>query len=142
MTLTIKKDTSSITADSPRVEITSNGENLKIDDLAIYDEGFYSCKATNDFGESIHKFQERFKYIIVFNLFILILAWEADPRFLKNWLRKTSFLRMRLKWDFLIRSVGEFFDTIKICFFCPIWPNMTLNKLKTKSFKRDVQKLF
>ena len=57
--------------------------------------------------------------------FILILAWEADPRFLKNWLRKTSFLRMRLKWDFLIRSVGEFFDTIKICFFVQfdlIWP--------------------
>ena len=54
------QDSMFLNTDSPRVEISQNGENLKIDNLAIYDEGYYSCKATNNFGEDVHKFQENF----------------------------------------------------------------------------------
>jgi hypothetical protein len=51
------RDGSIIDLSSPRVTTSTDGETLFVENLAIYDEGKYECKAENSFGEDTHHFE-------------------------------------------------------------------------------------
>ena len=51
------KDNDPIDISSPRISISSNGDMLQIDQMAVFDNGIYTCRAVNNFGMTEHQIQ-------------------------------------------------------------------------------------